>query len=401
MANNIDQVFDVAIVGSGPAGLWAALELIEAGASVLIIEAVKRLHDTRNVSNGFMGGSAKSDVRLFLDHGFGGEIKEPQAFKSFLAHLRTHTSFSLKVRNDSLAPKQLQYFTQMGVIVDQPSTIVISSDKMAQIEKSIQKSIEEGAVFKSNCFLSDIKKLRGKFALVTSVGDFSAKKCILALGRGGAHWIRGAAKQLDLQYNDLQFDLGVRLEFPHQLIKTYTDKNSNFRLRWDNYRTTIPSVRGTVEMENVFDFKTSNGRSISGKSTHLSSIGLLKTFNAVDAFQKSSQLIQIANVLGDEQLLKEPINKILSKESILSPIKEYDSLRDGISKIVNLFPGLSNRCYLYIPEARLNTLKFDLSKNMETNIKGLYVAGDMSGRTNSFVQSACSGLIAAKHIAKS
>jgi len=35
---------------------------------------------------------------------------------------------------------------------------------------------------------------------------------------------------------------------------------------------------------------------------------------------------------------------------------------------------------------------------METAMNGLYIVGDMSGHTKSFVQAACSGINAARHI---
>lgn len=395
------EIFDVCIAGAGPAGLFAAQELVtRTNLSVLLIEQVRRLHDTRNVSNGWMGGSAKSDVRLFIDPGFGGEISDVHIIEYFLAHIQSYTEHFPKISPRKLGEKQLKALTSKGVEVDDPTTIIIPADKLFAIELACRENLRSSATVKTNCQVKHIRKDRKYFEIETSSGPFRARNCIMALGRGGAHWLRNIAKDFDgLEYENNRFDLGVRLEFPHQIIKEFSEKSSSFRLRWGPYRTTAFSSRGTVEMENVFNIKTSNGRCMHGKYTHFSSVGLLKTFESDDALKKVLNLVQISNILSDEQLLKEPVSRLLSGKSVLSPLEEFDGLREGIRKLLSVFPRMEKKCYLYAPEARLNTLRFQLSEYMESGVKGLYIAGDMSGRTKSFVQSACSGLLAAQHIA--
>jgi uncharacterized FAD-dependent dehydrogenase len=387
-------------VGSGPAGLFAATELIaHSDASVLLIEQVKRLHDTRNVSNGWFGGSAKSDVRLFIDPGFGGEIKDLAIIEYFLATMQSYSEYFLKINSGKLTNRLVENIIKHDVTVEDPTTIVVPSDKLIAIELACRDALRTAAKVKTNCHVKHIVKKKGYFEIITSSGEFRAKKCILAMGRGGAHWLRNLSKDFDgLEYEDNKYDLGVRLEFPHPVIKEYTEKSSGFRLKWGPYRTSAVSSYGTVEMENVFDVKTSNSRTITGKHTYYSSMGLLKTFKQEGALEKALNLVQIANILADGQLLKEPVSKLLTGTSVLSPLPEYNSLIDGIQKILEIFPKMERKCFLYAPESRLNTIRFQLSKHMETGVKGLYIAGDMSGQTKSFVQSACSGLLAAQHI---
>lgn len=394
------EIYDVAVVGCGAAGLFAAMELAtQSGLSVLLLEQVKRLHDTRNVSNGWMGGSAKSDVRMFIDPGFGGEITDLSIIEYFLAHIQSLTSYSFKLQKGNLSQKLMRRIQDCGMEVDEPTTITIPSDKLIGIEMECRGVLNKVAQVKTNCQVNHINKKGRVFELDTGKGLFKARKCVLAMGRGGAHWLRNISGDFkSLNYQNNRYDLGVRLEFPHQAIKEFVSKSPSFRLRWDDYRTSAVSSRGTVEMENVFDVKTSNSRSMNGKHTLYSSFAILKTFQEEDALNKVLNLVQIANILADGQLLKEPVGRILNGKSILTPLKEFDQLKEGISRILELFPNLSKRCSLYAPEARLNTIRFDLSKHMESDIKGLYIVGDMSGQTKSFVQSACSGILAAKHI---
>jgi len=103
-------------------------------------------------------------------------------------------------------------------------------------------------------------------------------------------------------------------------------------------------------------------------------------------------------VISDQQLMKESVSKFLSGTSSISPIPEYQSLIPGVRELARHFPMLAQKGSFYAPEARLNTVKYKLTKDMETEMNGLYIVGDMSGHTKSFVQAACSGINAARHI---
>jgi uncharacterized FAD-dependent dehydrogenase len=394
------MVYDVVIIGAGTAGLLAAMELTKkANLSVLLVEQVKRLHDSRNVSNGWFGGSAKSDVRIFDDVDFGGHVLTAKLFKSLIAHLKEHMTGSPRIIKSKLGKRELKTMLDAGFSVFQPNTHVISTDKMIQIESSVQKYLQSSIDIKTNCRIERLDKIRGEFHLYTADNNvFIAKKCILALGRGGANWATNALQSLKIDQVSSSYELGVRLEFPEKALSDLS--SSNFRVAFGNYRTSLISCRGTIEMENVDDIKTANVRIVSGKPTHNASLCLLKTFNSNTPLEDVLRLVKIANVLADEQLLREPASKWLNGTSILSPVPEYLSMKDGIEAILTLFPKAKRRAVVYAPEARLNAVKFKLSKDMESTIHGLYIVGDMSGQTNSFAQAGCSGIVAARHAMK-
>lgn len=394
---NSDIIYDVVIVGAGPAGLWAALELANEG-NVLLIEAVRRLHDTRNVSNGFMGGSAKSDVNLFVEPGYGGHIKNMSIIEYFISYMQSFSSTLLKIKKYEMSNRHYSYLGECGVSVDEPASMSIKADKFTNIEVNIKRFLEKNIHFRPDCQFIDLSKNKKIFEIQTSNGIVKAHNCILALGRGGGFFLKNTSLIHKLSYEDNRFNLGVRIEFPHSVVKDLADKSPFFRLKWDNYRTTSLTIKGFVEMEDVYDVKTSNGRSIKGKATFNTNIGLLKTFESSDALNKVCNLVQIANILGDGQLLREPVSRVLNNKWALGPLPEFESLINGIQKLVTVFPDIKTRGYVYSPEARINTFNFKISKNMETEMKNLYIVGDMTGITNSFVQAACSGLIAAKHI---
>lgn len=392
--------YDVAIVGSGAAGALAAYELTRlTGLRVLMLEKMKRLHDSREVANGFMGGSSRSDVKLFLQPGFGGIITNPYIVPELLDVLEQFGRHRVKLSKAALQPRQVEDLQQHGVQVDEPQTAVLNSEVFTSLEKALYQHLLKRLEFKSNCSLNQLEKIRGGFRLITAVGDFTVRHCLLSLGRGGAHWLTtsGVGSMLDLE-ND-QYDLGVRLEFPRSMLRDFTDRSTNFRLRFGDYRTTAISDGGTVELENVYEVKTSNGRTMIGKQTGYSSFGLLKTMRQENALGKVLNLVQIVNILADDLLIKEPVGKFFTSESQLCNLPEFVELRDGVKKILEVWPALKSRCSLYAPEARLNSLKVKVSQHFESSIRNLYVCGDMSGQTKSFVQAACSGMLAARHVA--
>lgn len=394
------MTYDVVIVGAGAAGLLAALELTKKSKlSVLLIEQVKRLHDSRNVSNGWFGGSAKSDVRIFEDIGFGGQVQTAKLFLSFISHLKEHMSGSPRAVKQRLGKRELKAMTDGGYDIFEPNTYTISADKMIQIESSVQKYLQSKIDIKTNCRVERIDRVKGEFHLFTADDNvFTAKRCILALGRGGANWAASALQSLKVDSTADSYELGVRIEFPEKAISHLS--SSNFRVSFGDYRTSVITCRGTVEMENVDDFKTSNIRIISGKPSHNASVFLLKRFSSKTPLKDVTRLVKIANVLADEQLLREPASKWLSDTSVLSPVPEYSSMKEGLENFFKLFPLAKKRAVIYAPEARLNTVKFELSKDMQTSVEGLYIVGDMSGQTNSFAQAGCSGILAARHVVK-
>jgi uncharacterized FAD-dependent dehydrogenase len=396
----IVMIYDVVIVGAGSAGIMAALEITsKSKLSVLLIEQVKRLHDSRNVSNGWFGGSAKSDVRIFDDNDFGGSVQTPALFKALTAHLKRHMNGNIRYLKNKLGKRELKGLQDLGIQVVEPNTYVIGSDKMIQIENSVQKELQGIITIKSNCRIERVDKYRGEFYLYSADDEvFIAKKCILALGRGGANWASSALQSMKIDCESTEYELGVRVEFPEKAASHFG--SPNFCLRFGQYRTSTISTKCIVEMENVDELKTSNVRSITGKTTHSASVCLLKRFKSSTPLNDVVRLVKMANVLADEQLLREPASKWLTGNSVLSPIPEYASMKDGLNKLFDVFPLARKRANIYAPEARLNTVKFRLSNDMETNITGLYIAGDMSGHTSSFSQAGCSGIAAARHILK-
>ena len=78
---------------------------------------------------------------------------------------------------------------------------------------------------------------------------------------------------------------------------------------------------------------------------------------------------------------------------ILDNIMEFIEVHDKVT------PGFaSGDLLLYFPEIKFRSTRVEIDKNMETNIKGLYAAGDGSGYGSGLNIAAVMGIIAVRHI---
>jgi hypothetical protein len=83
------------------------------------------------------------------------------------------------------------------------------------------------------------------------------------------------------------------------------------------------------------------------------------------------------------------------------PPDVIEGLRTALSRINDLIPGVSaDENLLYAPEVELCWDRFSLDSNMQTNMDGLYITGDVCGHIRGIVPSAITGILAARGILK-
>jgi len=87
------MMYDVIIVGSGPAGIFAAMECVQRGKKVLIIDKGRLIRERKcpivegtsktclncsscSIVSGWGGAGSASDGKLTLTTGFGGNLEE-------------------------------------------------------------------------------------------------------------------------------------------------------------------------------------------------------------------------------------------------------------------------------------------------------------------------------------
>lgn len=395
------MIYDVIIIGAGAAGIFAAMELVNhSKLNILLLEKARRLNDTRNTGLGWFGGSARSNVHMFVEPDFGGSVAQQRTIDMFVRRLNKYGGSKVKLSQSKIPKKYIKIANEKGLMIDEPLAISYSEDKMIKLGNNLYSELKDKATVFHKADILSIKKEGAYFHIATTEQTFKSRACILSMGRAGAHWLINSPDFVKPTFTQNSFQFGVKLEFPTQALKTYISRNPFFRFRFDDLKTSVPSFSGSIETEEVNNVKIANTRNLKSSRGNVASMSLLKTFNSANAISDVYRLCEITNILSDTQLLREPVSKWLNGSSALSSLPEFQPLKDGLVKLLTLIPELKTRLTIYGPEARLNAAEFKLSKNMESDINRLFIIGDMSGKTHSFVQAACSGILAAQAIIK-
>lgn len=196
------------VVGAGPAGLFAALELIEAGIKPIIIERGKDV-DSRRKDMAAISRENKVDPNSNYCFGEGGA--------------GAYSDGKLFTRSKKRGPvdKVLRIFHQHGaqddILIDAHPHI--GSDRLPEVIKSIRKTILDcgGEVHFSTC-VKQLKIANGNVVgVITSDGAEFNGPVILATGHS-ARDVYSMLAQNNIALEPKGIAVGVRLEHPQQVI---------------------------------------------------------------------------------------------------------------------------------------------------------------------------------------
>jgi len=454
--------FDTIIVGAGPAGLFAAYYMAEqSDAKILVIEKgnavsarkcpinetgacarCKPCHILSGVggaglfSDGklnFIPKLGKTDLTQFMDMGAAQTLIDET--ESILNRFGMNgPSFPTDMHAARRLRRQAKIHGVDLMIIRQkhlgsdclPAHILELSEHIRQRGVSIHTSEE----------VIDVRVENGRVKGVETDRKFyPTRNVILAPGRVGARWMSALAVKHHIGLTQRGIEVGVRVEVHNEIFQDLCEViyDPVFFVQTEKYddqtRTFCTNWGGFVSQENYSDFVCVNGhalRHIKSENTNfafLSKVVLTEPVTDNQAYGESigslATLIgagkPILQRFGDlkrgrrstwRRIRNSTINPtftdvVCGDIAMALPERILANILEGLEKLNYVVPGVANaETLLYAPEIKFFATQVQTDSNLETPIRGMYVAGDGPGVAGNIVSSAATGLLSAKAVVK-
>jgi len=441
--------YDVIIVGAGPAGIFAALELAKkkgaASPTVLLVEQGRDI-DTRqrdSLTRGWGGSGAFSDGKLILSTEVGGWLSEyvpvdelaglidyvDRVYQDFGGDAERHGEDPVKVRQLKRAAT-LAELTLLPVIVRH-----LGTDICLKVLREMRRELGGKIDIKTDTAVAEIISENGQAAgvILADGTKITASAVIAAPGRAGARWLAAEAGRLGLTKRNNQVDLGVRVEVPAPVMEPLTKDLYEAKLVYrskqfeDRVRTFCVNPYGEVTKERYHDsIETVNGHSYADRRTGNTNFALLVSTMFTEPFKEpilyGEYIARLANLLGEgiivqrlgdlmrgrrstaARIARSTVRPTLADAtpgdlSFVLPYRYISDILEMLAAMDKIAPGVNSRnTLLYGVEVKFYSQCLRVSGTMETELKGLYAIGDGAGVTRGLIQASAAGVIAARAI---
>jgi uncharacterized FAD-dependent dehydrogenase len=452
--------FDAVIVGAGPAGVFAALELSErSDLRVGILDKgpdIDRRHcparepggrcrhcDPCAILSGWGGAGAFSDGKLTLSPAVGGRLTEilgeTRAVQLIDRVDKAYVGFGAPgpvygTRSDEIEALEKRA-AMAGLRLISVPIRHIGTDRCVGIMRAMRDELlDRGVEIRTGSPVMHVLTDDGRVVGVeTESGEqIEAQAVIVAPGREGAAWLKAMADELSLTLDRNPVDLGVRVEVPAVVLEPITDLvyESKFiyysKVFDDRARTFCMCPHGEVSTEFAGDVMTVNGHSFANSQTVNTNFAILvsKTFTEPfdDPIAYGESIARLANLLGDgvivqrlgdlesgrrstpERMARSVVTPTLSSATpgdlnLVLPYRYVVTILEMLHALDKVAPGVASRhTLLYGVEVKFYSCRLQLTPQMETQIENLFACGDGAGVTRGLVQASASGLVAAQAI---
>ncbi|WP_350305162.1 FAD-dependent oxidoreductase [Photorhabdus viridis] len=416
------SVYDVAIIGAGPAGLAAVQKLKGKGLRVALIDNGKAIHERDKdnlveITEGHGGAGLFSDGKFsfFPSASALWELPNEQELRqAYEWTCTTLSEYGLDTPPFPTNPKEFTVGSGEWVLKDYPSNYMSLEDRINLVEDMVQTA-DADIITKTK--LLSYKHNREKNSLTMHLRDENAKiyqiecrRIILASGRFGPLEM---TNQIEKQsFNRLE--VGFRIEQQEDLafFKNMKQLDPKLKLRSDDgiveWRTFCACRDGETVLTKTQDLWTVSGHS-DGPSTGRSNIGFNTRIlnkdiadrtlnNIVSAMkQKDSYFrIKVQDVLAGNA-------HIIAKLVSLYGEELFDKMLQGLRNIIRKFPEIDHeKTHIVGPTLEgvgwYPSLDGDLS--LETSPSPVWVAGDACGIFRGIVAAMISGHYAASAVLK-
>ncbi len=335
-------MYDVVIIGAGPAGLFSAYELItnNKNLKVLLLDQGKFAKNRVcpmnknkipcvncnpcNIMAGYGGAGTFSDGKL----NFVPKLGKSDLLK-YMSEEEANTLIddTEKIFNKFKMDSEV-YPTNMEEAMEIKKKVALTGAKLMIIKQKhlgsdklptyIQNFTdflkEQGVEVLDNANVIDIvslKKDEHKIKYIKQNKDqkITTKKVIIAPGRTGAKWIQELADKYNIPYTSQSIEIGVRVETRKEILEDITKViyDPTIFIKTDTYgdeiRTFCTNPGGFVAKENYYGYICVNGHALKDKKSNNSNFAFISKVTLTQPVTNTrlygESIARIANVLGD------------------------------------------------------------------------------------------------------
>ncbi|MDQ1279821.1 MAG: uncharacterized protein QG670_1083 [Thermoproteota archaeon] len=450
--------FDVAIVGAGPAGLFAAKEIAEKSRlKTLVIDMGREVEDRACPASNYKSCLKCSPCSIMCGVGGAGTLS------SGLLNLRPDIGGDLSsiLKNEKASWDLVRYVDEIFLKNGAPEKVYdpghdeaedlerkaasvgvrfipirqrhIGTDNAPLVIDNIKKSLDTCGV--EFLLLKRVSSIDKGVVTLDDGSKIESKYILAAPGRSGANWLAEEARRLRIPMKYQPIDIGVRVEVPAVVMDPVIkiSRDPKFHIYPDTYddfvRTFCVNSRGFVVQEVYDDFIGVNGHAMTHKTSENTNFAFLVRVELTEPLEDTTaygrRIAMMTTTLGGGKPLLQRlgelkrgrrstwdrINRGNVKPTLLNvtpgdvtmglPHRIVTDLVEGLDKLDSIIPGVSTASTLiYAPEVKFSANLICTNDDLESPLENVFMAGDGAGLSRGLVTAAATGIIAARGILK-
>ena len=454
-------MYNVAIIGAGPAGIFSALEIIKLRPDwkIVLIEKGQKIEKRKcpiregspkcvnckrcGLLCGWGGAGAFSDGKLTLTPDVGGHLVDYMSREKVEELIKYADDMYLEHgATDEVFGTNMEVFREIEREAVKAELKLVHSpvrhlgtERSLDVLKHMQDYLDERITILNNVtaqnLIVECEQVKG---IVLDNGDIiKAQYTIIALGREGADWLTHEFAKNKIGMVNNAVDVGVRVELPAPVFAPLTDKLYESKLVYysptfgDEVRTFCMNPNGEVVQENYNGIATVNGHSYANIKTNNTNFALLVSKKFTEPFKEpiayGQHIASLANMLaggilvqrfGDllegrrstpDRIKSSVITPTLTCAtpgdlSLVIPYRQMKSIIEMLFALDKIAPGTASRyTLLYGIEVKFYSARVKLTNELETEgVKNLFTIGDGAGVTRGLIQASASGVYVAQTI---